>query len=377
MEKINFLKLMKQNDGRGYGFYDCGFAHKHVGKYLNGADETLMMTREDMYKNKLHCYGDDIPDTYTDSNSINLDTATTEYNENNFVIDLDDIWDWLGFQQKAAAKKILVRNFLVDIDYKITRNIDCKKGSGGHNKELILMNVKTFNLFCLKGDTIMSGMLHEYYIKLERALIGAIDDEYTVFKKNTQLEGEYTKSLDELIPLLTTKKDRLSNHLVKNYKENYHYIIEKSEYIIGSKAGRGGHNKVNYMLTEYTFELLKNSYNLRNKYITNISDNVTCVNVGMCIENQTIGFIENAFKDIIEVKRQYMFGKYKVDLYFPEYNLVVECDEYNHADRNPITEKIREDYILSLGNNIIRFNPNEKQFDLSNVLKDINKILFF
>jgi len=71
-----------------------------------------------------------------------------------------------------------------------------------------------------------------------------------------------------------------------------------------------------------------------------------------------------------------MMGKYKVDLYFIDYNLVIECDEFNHEDRDIIKEKIREEYILSLGNKIIRYNPNEKNFDLSNVLREINMFLF-
>jgi very-short-patch-repair endonuclease len=96
----------------------------------------------------------------------------------------------------------------------------------------------------------------------------------------------------------------------------------------------------------------------------------------MCLENQTIGFIENSFQDVVDTKRQYIFDKYKVDLYFPEYKLVIECDENNHDDRNPNEEKIREEYILSLGNSMIRFNPNDSKFELSIVLREINKILF-
>jgi very-short-patch-repair endonuclease len=54
---------------------------------------------------------------------------------------------------------------------------------------------------------------------------------------------------------------------------------------------------------------------------------------------------------------------------------VIECDENNHDDRDPIYEKTREDYITSLGNNFIRFNPNSSDFDLSNIIKKINKII--
>lgn len=138
----------------------------------------------------------------------------------------------------------------------------------------------------------------------------------------------------------------------------------------------GGQNKIIFKLTEEAFDLLKNSYNLRNRYIVDVSDKLKCINIGMCIENQTIGFIENAYKKILNVRRQQVFGKYRVDLYFIDYKLVIECDENNHADRDPIKEKVREDYLISLGNKIIRYNPNEKAFDLSNVLSEINTILF-
>ena len=76
------------------------------------------------------------------------------------------------------------------------------------------------------------------------------------------------------------------------------------------------------------------------------------------------------------MKRQFIIGEYRVDLYFVDYKLVIECDENNHNDRDPENEKIRELYITSLGNKIIRFNPNEKHFDLSNILREINSILF-
>ena len=185
----------------------------------------------------------------------------------------------------------------------------------------------------------------------------------------------FTHSIDELPLLLSSSKVKIVANLKKNYKENIHYIIEPYTKPI-TNFTRGGHNKIVYKLTESAFNLLKNSYNLRNRYLVNISDNIKQINIGMCIENQTIGFIANTFNSIIEVKKQYKIGKYKVDLYFPDYKLIIECDENNHIDRDVISEKIRENYILSLGNTFIRYNPNIESFDLSNVIRDINKIVF-
>ena len=42
------------------------------------------------------------------------------YNEtNDFIIDLDNVWKWMGFTLKATAKDLLERFFKVDTDYKI------------------------------------------------------------------------------------------------------------------------------------------------------------------------------------------------------------------------------------------------------------------
>jgi hypothetical protein len=49
-----------------------------------------------------------------------LRPAPTLYRGNrDFVIDLDDIWKWLGFSQKAMAKRALEKNFKQEKDYKI------------------------------------------------------------------------------------------------------------------------------------------------------------------------------------------------------------------------------------------------------------------
>jgi len=38
---------------------------------------------------------------------------------NDYVIDLDNVWKWLGFSQKIKAKELLQKNFIIDKDYKI------------------------------------------------------------------------------------------------------------------------------------------------------------------------------------------------------------------------------------------------------------------
>lgn len=186
------------------------------------------------------------------------------------------------------------------------------------------------------------------------------------------LKTKFSKNLEELVHQSTSEKVTWTNFIKNNFKENVHYIVEKIKPL---KKKNGGNNKISYFLTEETFELSKNTFNLKNRYIRQIG-NSQHVNIMMSLENQTIGFIENSFKKSIEVVRQKTFNLYRVDLYFPLYNLIIECDENGHKNRCEIYEENREKYILSLGNTFIRFNPNDEMFDLSIVISEIHKVMF-
>jgi hypothetical protein len=76
-----------------------------------------------------------------------------------FIINLDDVWKWVGFARKDPAKRLLDKYFTKNIDYKILlhrsveQDSDDQNKHGGTNKEQILMTVNTFKKFCLKADT--------------------------------------------------------------------------------------------------------------------------------------------------------------------------------------------------------------------------------
>ena len=92
-------------------------------------------------------------------------------------------------------------------------------------------------------------------------------------------------------------------------------------------------------------------------------------------EQKNLSFITNSFK-IEETIPQYPVGKYRLDLYFPKYKIVIECNENGHNDRNPNDERERVDYVnkeLSLTDeNWIRFNPDDDFFDVARVIGQIH-----
>ena len=104
-----------------------------------------------------------------------------------FVIDLDDVWKWVGFAQKVKAKILLEKHFIIDKDYKISTTPDTKTHTrGGHNKEIFMLNVATFKRFCLKAGTKKADEIIEYHIKLEETLKEVSHEESNELK--TQLE---------------------------------------------------------------------------------------------------------------------------------------------------------------------------------------------
>jgi len=86
------------------------------------------------------------------------------------------------------------------------------------------------------------------------------------------------------------------------------------------------------------------------------------------IESDTIDCIIKTFQNE-EYNLQYSVLQYKIDIYFPKYNLAIECDEFHYDKTN---DKIRENNIIEKINcKFIRYTPYSKDFDIFNLLNQI------
>ena len=120
--------------------------------------------------------------------------------KNDFVIDLDTVWKWLGFSQKVNAKMLLEKNFVLNKDYKNLLLLQQKqddKTHGGHNKETIMLNINTFKKFCLKAGTKKADEIHEYFIKLEEILQEIVKEESDELRQQIlQIEDKNKQEYD-------------------------------------------------------------------------------------------------------------------------------------------------------------------------------------
>ena len=198
---------------------------------------------------------------------------------NDFVINLDNIWKWLGFSSKYNSKRLLEKNFKLDIDYKILLLQNAEQDiytHGGNNKETILLTIRTFKLFCLKAGTEKAAQIHEYYIKMEETLQEVIQEESDELK--LQLENK-----DKELEKKDKEKDKIREKtLIEQFPNNAQCVY----YGIIDNLSQSGEKLIKF----------GNSNNLKNRVVRHKDtySNFTLVNA-FKVENKLQ--IENAIKE--------------------------------------------------------------------------------
>jgi hypothetical protein len=181
-------------------------------------------------------------------------------NKIDFVIDLDNIWKWLGFSQKVRAKELLEKFFTINKDYKVLLSLEGKQKNtifgtetsgekkdvrGGHNKETFMLNVDTFKKFCLKADTSKANEIHDYFIKLETIMFEIANEEcQELTQQLKKIETTKNKEMEEKL----IKQKELDNEkfLLKQFNNagNMVYIIKVKTFENGSYVVKIGESRI-------------------------------------------------------------------------------------------------------------------------------------
>jgi len=208
-ETFNIVDLIESNN-------TLNFSPDYNNRFINKIKETFTETQQQLFVSSFYCY-------------LNYNQTT------DFVVDLDNVWKWLGFSQKAMAKRSLQKYFIIDKDYKVSlcQSAEQKNDTrGGHNKEIIMLNIRTFKLFCIKAGTEKANEIHEYFVKLEDIMNEIIKEECAEFKQklenqklSSQLEKELLreKTLLEQFPLNT---QCVYYGIIDNTNENNEQLVK-------------------------------------------------------------------------------------------------------------------------------------------------------
>ena len=181
-QSINIVKLIEENP-------NTKLSNSYQGKLINKLKDGFSTEEQQLFISSFYCY--------------------LNYKSDDFVIDLDDIWNWLGFTRKDNTKRLLEKYFKPDIDFKII-SLRSEENSIGRPSEKIMLNIKTFKKMCLKANTSKANEIHEYYIKLEETLHEVIDEESSELRQQLQLKDEEIKRISE----------ETESKLIENNEEN-------------------------------------------------------------------------------------------------------------------------------------------------------------
>jgi hypothetical protein len=187
------------------------------------------------------------------------------------------VWSWLGFSTKQKTKELLEKNFKPDLDYKCLLNLPVKQtntGRGGHNKEKIMLNIKTFKLLCLKAGTKKAGQIHEYYLKLEETLQEVIEEESNELKlqlesKELKIKSQEERLKDNEKTQIVLKEKTILAHFPNNTQCIYYGTIDNvsnnGEKLVKFGNSNNLKNRIYTHKHTYTNFCLINAFKVENK----------------------------------------------------------------------------------------------------------------
>ncbi len=131
-----------------------------------------------------------------------------EYNNNDFIINLDLISFWLE-TRKSKLKETLLNSYNLNIDYKISKEKEGKISKS--NKEIILLTPDCFKRLCLLSRTKKAEQIRTYYLELEKLInnyknyiIEALQNTVNLLENN---QKEIPSNIKGTIYILQSLKD--------------------------------------------------------------------------------------------------------------------------------------------------------------------------
>ena len=382
-QQLNIVKLIENNPITKLSF-------TYNNKLLNKIKVNFTGFEQQLFVSSFYCY-------------LNYDKNI------DFVVDLDNVWKWLGFNQKIDCKRLIEKQFNIDVDYKNinsqvqeinTANVALGKSKaslegekwGGHNIKKIFLTIKCFKSLCLKAQTKKASEIHEYYMKLEETLQEIVEEETNELKLQLEQKDniilEIKKTTEEEKTTLKKEKQRaVENAIIVQFPLNteciYFGTIENTN-DAGEKLIKFGHSndlstRVLDHIKKYNNFILVNAFRVQNKVeIENliksypkIKRQIRSIEVNGKTKTEIIAYDANNFtieklsrhiKDIIHSKT------YSID----NFNRIMREHEELETDNRKLKEQ-NANYEKIISEQKIKINElNEKLENKQKMIDSVN-----
>lgn len=175
--------------------------------------------------------------------------------------------------------------------------------------------------------------------------------------------------LETISDQLRERKGNTVQYLIRHFQKDVDFEESKT-------AGARGRPKIKFMLTDICAKTLVVSRISRFRHET--EDAVAGIQIMRYQppnELKTINFIQECLIDFNPVL-QYAVLTYRIDLYFPDYGIAVECDEFlSHLGCATTDDKRQHAIEHELKCVFIRFNPDWKKFKIQSIIAQIFKLI--
>lgn len=386
MQKLDIVNLIDNNP-------IIKLSEKYQNNFLTKLKEKFTETEQRLFVSSFYCY-------------LNYNSKT------DFVIELENVWKWLGFSRIDPCKVVLTKHFKKDIDYKIhTKDLTeenfapqvagaktifqqplenkINEETRGRKKEKILMTINTFKKLCLKSNTTKADEIHDYFIKLEESLQETINEESNELRFQLQHKEQLLIEHKEQTEL--EKEALLEKTLLSQFPVNtqciYYGKIDNKDTVGGNLLKFGMSNnlqeRVKVHKKTYTNFRLINAIKVTNKieiencikqhtvlkkHIRSLMINDMNYRELICIDStrQNPDFSLEKFEEYIKViieNNQYNIENYKKLI---ERNTNLETELYQLRDENATLQAQND----KLQKQIAKFTPSTDE----NKFKTHNKV---
>lgn len=185
-QELNIVDLIEKNP-------ITKLSQEYNGRLLTKIQESFTGFEQQLFVSSFYCY-------------LNYDKNL------DFVVDLDNVWNWLGFASKFVSLRTLEKHFKIDVDYKNLTDLDIPKikMNGGQNKQIFMLTVRCFKSLCLKAQTKKASEIHEYYMKMEEVLHQVVEEETDELKQQLEQKNAMIQEKESMINsvIQSTKKEK-------------------------------------------------------------------------------------------------------------------------------------------------------------------------
>lgn len=185
-QELNIVELIEKNP-------ITKLSQEYNGRLLTKIQESFTGFEQQLFVSSFYCY-------------LNYDKNL------DFVVDLDNVWNWLGFASKFVSLRTLEKHFKIDVDYKNLTDLDIPKikMNGGQNKQIFMLTVRCFKSLCLKAQTKKASEIHEYYMKMEEVLHQVVEEETDELKQQLEQKNAVIQAViqEKESVIQSTKKEK-------------------------------------------------------------------------------------------------------------------------------------------------------------------------